>query len=69
VIEAVCCADGLAQGEVTGQHDVLATQRDDEGTLRRPRAYPGDLGERRDQLVVRRSGQHLRVKPPVRAQL
>ena len=45
VIEAVNSADSLAESKVTWQDYILAAERDDQGTLRRPRAYPGYLGE------------------------
>jgi len=48
VIEAVSSSDSLAESKVTGQDYVFAAERDDEGTLCRPRAYPGDLGQFRN---------------------
>jgi len=48
VIEAVNSADSLAKTKVTWPDYVLTAQRNDEGTLRRPRAYPRDLGQYRD---------------------
>jgi hypothetical protein len=69
VVEAVNSADSLAKSKVTWQDYVLAAQRDDEGALRRPRAYPRDLGQDRNELVVWHSRQRLGVKPPVRQAL
>jgi hypothetical protein len=65
VIEAVNSANGLAESEVAWQDDILAAESGDQGPLRRPRAYPGDLGQYRNELVVCHRGQRLRVKPPV----
>jgi hypothetical protein len=45
VIEAVGRADSLAKGKVTWQDYILSADRDDQGTLRRPRPYPWYLGE------------------------
>lgn len=45
VVQPVGGPDRLAQGQVAGQHDVLAAQRDDQRALHRPRADPRDRGQ------------------------
>ena len=64
-VELVSDLDGLAQGEVTGQDDVLAAERDDHRALNGPRPDAGDLGQRGDQLVVRQGAKRFGVEPSV----
>ncbi len=66
VVELVGGLDGLAEREVAGQHDVFSLQRDDEGALHGPRAYPRYRGELRHELVVGQAAQDVRVQPAVR---
>src|ERR1017187_942301 len=69
VVKAVDSAHSLAESKVTWQDYVLAAEPDDEGALRGPRAYPGNLGQDRNELVVWHRRQCCRVKPPVRQAL
>ena len=64
MIEAVNSAHSLAKGKVTWQDYVLAAERDDERALRRPRAYPRDLGEYRNKLFVWQRRQRLGSSRP-----
>jgi len=66
VVELIRGLDGLTEGKVARQDDVLAPQRDNQGTLDGPGAYPGDGGELGHELVVRQGAQHLLVQPSVR---
>jgi hypothetical protein len=66
VVELVVGLDGLTERQVTRQHDVFAAESDKQGTLYRPRAYPGDSGELGDDLVVGQAAQRLLVQAAVR---
>src|SRR5690349_11544569 len=63
--ELVGGLDGLTEGQVTGKDDVLAAERDEHGALYRPRAYPRDGDELRDQFVVRQAAQGVLVEAAV----
>ena len=65
VIEVVGGADGLAQGQVAGQHDVFAAKRQQQGALGGPGADPRDGGELGDDLLVGQRGQGVLVQPAV----
>src|SRR6266498_844415 len=60
VVELVGGLDGLTQRQVARQDDIVAAQRDDEGALHGPRAYPRNRGELRHQLVIGQAAQDLR---------
>src|SRR6202035_5760789 len=63
--ESVSGLDRLAQREVTGQDDVFPLQRDEQGTLHRPRTYARNGGELGHQFVVGQISQLVEVQPPV----
>src|SRR5712691_11879265 len=66
VVELVSGLDGLSQRKVTGQHDVLPAEGDDERALHGPGTYPGNDRELRHDLVVGQAAQDIRVQPAVR---
>ena len=66
VIQPIYGLDGLAERQVSRQDDVLPLQRDEQGALNGPGAYPGDGGELGHELVVVQGAQHLLVQPTVR---
>ena len=65
MVELVHGPDSLAQGQVTGQHDVLPVQGEDQRALHGPRPDPGNEGELRDDLLIRQAAQHGQVQPSV----
>jgi hypothetical protein len=66
VVELVAGPDGLTERQVARQHDVFAAESDEQGTLDRPRAYPGDGSEHGDDLVIGQAAQRLLVQAAVR---
>jgi hypothetical protein len=66
VVQLIGSLDGLAERQVARQDDVLTAERDDEGALHGPRAYPGNGSELGHELVVGQTAQHVRVKAAVR---
>jgi hypothetical protein len=69
VVELVGSPDGLAEREVARQDDVFSLERDDEGALHGPRAYPRYRGELCHKRVVWQVVQHGLIQPAVRQPL
>jgi hypothetical protein len=65
VVQLVGVAHGLTQREVAGQHYIFSVQSEDQGALHSPRAYPRNLGELCDDLLVGQCAQRVDVQPAV----
>src|SRR5207247_3916822 len=52
VVELIGNLDGLTERKVARQDDVFSLERDDEGALHGPRAYPRNRGEFCHELVI-----------------
>jgi len=58
VVEPIGRLDGLTEGKVAGQDDVISAEREDQGALHGPRADLGDRGELGHDLLVGQPAQH-----------
>ena len=65
VVELIRVPDGLAEGQVAGQHNVFSAKRDDERTLHCPGTYPRNRSELGHEFVVGQVAQDIRVQPAI----